>query len=687
MKIKVFLTGLIIMLIVLAFPVMADEKISVYVNDEKVNFDVEPQIVNGRTLVPMRVIFEKLGAEVSWVSDSQMIVGQRYDDTIIMQINDKSLIANNRISMMDAPPVIIDSRTFVPVRAIAESFNADVEWNENERTVKIYDENSIANDNKIKLGKELINDTSWTQGGWEGNFHTGFEHIVGQTEPLVFTMPEKTENNLYLVEFDVINCSKAGSPNASNAFSVTIGNSDPFITYNGGGPKHYSFGIRSKENGDLKFILTEPANPFKTGGSFDGTIKNVSVKRIKGTISPIIEILDSYGNISLELRASDSSNGNIYIGKNVGKYCVGGEMNVGIGNNSFANNTTGYWNTAIGADTLRDNTVGSRNVAIGRLALSQNISGDRNYAIGTLALTRNTSGRFNIAIGADALWVNTTGQRNIAIGSASQSGVENSNDNISIGQGSMSDKKSGDSNIAIGSYAMSGAGVGNDNIAIGQLAQYKGGGTSYNISIGRTAGNNMTAVTKEDGTKDGATSNVSVGVGSLTNTTIGKYNTTLGHYSGYSNITGNNNTYIGMFSGKDNVGSGNTFVGSESGQNIKSGSGNIMIGRNTAAPTSGSSNQLNIGNIIYGDLKKGLVGISTNNDGQYKAKLDIGAGNTQYPPVAISSGELTTVPIDGAIEYDGRHLYITINGIRERVVLESEVEQLIKEILDEYLNK
>ncbi len=682
MKRLYFLLCVIVMCIMSYFNVFAQEEISVYLNDKELYFDVAPRIIDGRTMVPMRSVFENLGAEVLWYEDTGIIMGKKNDSTIIMQIDDKLLVSDNEVIKLDVAPLVVNDRTLVPLRAVAESLNVNVEWDETKNRVIITDKNEKTNINSAELGNELASANGWTIDGWLGSFDEGFKHIIGETTPIVYDMPENTGTNLYQIEFDVTDCSAASSPNASTAFSVTIGNSDPFITYNGGGPKHYSFGIQSKENGDLKIILTHPADPFKTEGSFDGTIKNISIKRIIGAYEPSVKITDINDNVNLEIRSNTKDN--VYIGNDAGSFNTTGELNVGIGKNSLKNNTSGYWNTAIGALTLEKNTVGSRNVAIGRLALNNNISGDRNYAIGTFALARNTTGRFNIAVGADALWVNTIGNRNIAIGSASQASVSKSNDNISIGQNSMAEKTSGDNNIAIGSYSQYYDSTGNNNISIGSHSQYKGGGNGNNISIGHASGNKMTTIKDETGKiTDGANSNVSVGYSTLSNTTTGKYNVSIGHMSGYGNTTSNNNVYVGFYSGNKATGGSNTFIGANSGNQTTIGTNNITLGYGTNLPTPESSHQLNIGNAIFGDLTNNLIGIAKENNGSFKAHLDIGASTGKYPPLALTAGQNTEQLVDGALEYDGQNLYFTKNGVREKVMFESDVKKLIEEILNE----
>jgi len=111
-------------------------KIEVVVNGKKVSFDQEPIVKDGRTLVPLRAISEALGAKVEWNEDAQVITLTRDNNTIIMIVGKDAYTKNGEIVPLDVPPQIINSRTLVPVRAIAESYGCEVKWDqENKRVV------------------------------------------------------------------------------------------------------------------------------------------------------------------------------------------------------------------------------------------------------------------------------------------------------------------------------------------------------------------------------------------------------------------------------------------------------------------------------------------------------------------------------------------------------------------------
>lgn len=116
---------------------VAEGNIKVFLNGNEIAFDTPPQQINDRTMVPMRAIFEAMGAQIEWSEVDAKVTANKGDVTIIMQIGSNAFIKNGIASYIDAAPVLIDGRTLVPVRVIAESFGAEVGWEEASRTVSI----------------------------------------------------------------------------------------------------------------------------------------------------------------------------------------------------------------------------------------------------------------------------------------------------------------------------------------------------------------------------------------------------------------------------------------------------------------------------------------------------------------------------------------------------------------------
>ncbi len=102
--------------------------------------EMPPIILNGRTMVPAREFFEQLGAEVSWDNNSRRVIIEYGGERIILTINSRTVyIGTNSatISPSDPAPKIINDKTMIPVRFVAEEFGFDVEWVNETRTVKI----------------------------------------------------------------------------------------------------------------------------------------------------------------------------------------------------------------------------------------------------------------------------------------------------------------------------------------------------------------------------------------------------------------------------------------------------------------------------------------------------------------------------------------------------------------------
>ncbi len=130
--------------ILFASAAYADETpVTVTVQGEKLETPIAPQIVNDRTMLPMRSIFEKLGADVTWAADDQMIFAVKDDTFITLKIGFNAMSVQtagkegNTSVFLETAPYLQDDYTFVPVRAVAEAFNAKVDWIGETKTVVI----------------------------------------------------------------------------------------------------------------------------------------------------------------------------------------------------------------------------------------------------------------------------------------------------------------------------------------------------------------------------------------------------------------------------------------------------------------------------------------------------------------------------------------------------------------------
>ena len=111
--------------------------VSVIVNGSTVKFDQPPIIIDGRTLVPVRAVFESLGVNVEWIADTQTVLAQKDGRTVALKIDNNVMKIGNEEILLDVPAQIINNRTLVPARAVAEAFECKVDWNGSTSTVII----------------------------------------------------------------------------------------------------------------------------------------------------------------------------------------------------------------------------------------------------------------------------------------------------------------------------------------------------------------------------------------------------------------------------------------------------------------------------------------------------------------------------------------------------------------------
>lgn len=110
------------------------------VNGEQSRIDeggAVPVISNGRTLLPVRAIVEAIGGSVDWNNDSRTSTLEHNGNIIVLQIDSLTATLNGVERTLDTAPVIINGRTMLPIRFIAEGFGFAVEWNEEEQTITV----------------------------------------------------------------------------------------------------------------------------------------------------------------------------------------------------------------------------------------------------------------------------------------------------------------------------------------------------------------------------------------------------------------------------------------------------------------------------------------------------------------------------------------------------------------------
>ena len=120
------------------------QAIGVTVNGQPVQFqDIGPQQIEGRTLVPVRGVLEKLGATVAFDNRTQTVIASTPKIDIQLKIGSRTAVVNGNNVTLDTPAQTIANHTFVPLRFLGESLGADVSWDAATRTVRILTKDAL----------------------------------------------------------------------------------------------------------------------------------------------------------------------------------------------------------------------------------------------------------------------------------------------------------------------------------------------------------------------------------------------------------------------------------------------------------------------------------------------------------------------------------------------------------------
>lgn len=137
------ITTVILLIFLLSTPILSfaeTSNISVYIDDKHVSFRTNPYMENDRIMVPMRKIFEELGATVTWDNDTQSVTAVKDKTTAILAIGLNIMYINSEPTALDNPPALVYDTTYVPLRAVSEALGCVVEWENDKNKVVITSE-------------------------------------------------------------------------------------------------------------------------------------------------------------------------------------------------------------------------------------------------------------------------------------------------------------------------------------------------------------------------------------------------------------------------------------------------------------------------------------------------------------------------------------------------------------------
>ena len=132
-------------MLIVPINVSAAEYVSVYMDDKEISFpttDARPQIIDSRTYVPVRKTCDELGLTLDWNSKTETLTFTRENMTIAHTMRSKVIYVNGKAVQFDTPSINKNNRILMPIRMLAESIGAKVEWDNDKRSVFITSPNA-----------------------------------------------------------------------------------------------------------------------------------------------------------------------------------------------------------------------------------------------------------------------------------------------------------------------------------------------------------------------------------------------------------------------------------------------------------------------------------------------------------------------------------------------------------------
>lgn len=192
--------------VLLPHQMQAASGIRIYIDGTLLPTDQEPVIVNGRTLVPLRSIFEALNASVNWDQQTQTVTAYKRETKIVLKIGDRSATINDRTTVLDTPAQIMNGRTLVPVRFVSESLGEEVMWDPKTQTVSI----TTSQAKQVEAVSNL-------------SVMLAYQYSDGRDVSIQFApVPDQTQVRQYRIL--VVKADNASSFNLSKAKNVTSAN-------------------------------------------------------------------------------------------------------------------------------------------------------------------------------------------------------------------------------------------------------------------------------------------------------------------------------------------------------------------------------------------------------------------------------------------------------------------------------
>jgi len=239
----------------------ADSQVSLVVNGQTIQCSQPPQIINGRTLVPLRDLDDALGAQTTWDANTQQVTVSTTVYNIAMTIGSTTLTVNGQAQTMDVAPVIIGGRTFLPARYVAEALGYQVAWDATSQAVVISNSSIESSPNP--------NTTQSTTTVQQATTPASASNIQGMTVQDI-----KEGTGTAAVNGDQVTVNYVGTLTDGTTFDSSISRNQPFTFTLGVGQviKGWDLGVAGMKVGGERELVIPPSLGYGSQGTPGGPI-------------------------------------------------------------------------------------------------------------------------------------------------------------------------------------------------------------------------------------------------------------------------------------------------------------------------------------------------------------------------------------------------------------------------------
>lgn len=181
-------------MIMLTVPVMAADAVTVYSNGNEVAD--KGIIIDGRTMVPVRGVFEYMGYSVEYNANTKTatLTNTKKETTITLTNGENTFTVNDNVITPEVPQQIINGKFMLPLRAVGEAVNAKVGWNNETKTATINENNNFFSMNEVDKDDPIIDEMPVNEITSKDNKDAEFEALRKQAEEQAAEMNKQTEN-------------------------------------------------------------------------------------------------------------------------------------------------------------------------------------------------------------------------------------------------------------------------------------------------------------------------------------------------------------------------------------------------------------------------------------------------------------------------------------------------------------